>query len=107
MALIGTAFYILMTVAMFFFIAAAVFPQFYRYSLGIHFGTSSKVGSLTVTGLTVLLLRTTIKEEELSNSGFTKKYVKKAVNYLLVYIFVAMIIIGFIGLKYLRHYNPQ
>ena len=107
MALFGGTFYIMMTGGMLFIIAAAVFPKFYRYSLGIHFGTSSKIGSLTVIGLIMLLLRSTIKEEELSNNGLTKEYVKKAVNYLLAYIFVVVIIIGFVALKYLRRYNPQ
>jgi hypothetical protein len=107
MSLIVTSLWLLMTAAMLLFIALAVSPDFYRYLLNIHFGVSSKIVAAAAVGLTLLFLRITVKEESLANNGLTREYVKKAVNILLIYIFLVWVIIGFIVLKFLRHYNPQ
>jgi len=104
MALLGTTFYITMTLGMLLVIAAAIFPDFYSHVRSAHFATSAKIEGLIIVGLIALILRLTVKEEDLSKSGLTKEYVKKAVNYLLVYIFIVIIIIVFVAIKYLRHY---
>src|SRR5882757_5421101 len=81
MALIGMTFYVFVTLGLVLFIVLAISPGLYRWILGIHLGISSKIAAIIFIGLIALLLRISVKEEDLSNSGLTKEYVKKAVNY--------------------------
>lgn len=107
MALIGTTFYVMLTGFMVLFILMAIFPAFYRYDLSI----SSKIpsflsGTLTL-GFIFLSLRLAIKEDSLKDASITKNYVKKAVSYLLAYAILTILVVGFIGLKFLRHYKAN
>lgn len=81
----------------------AAFPHIYIRS------TTSKISLLppaTISlGLIFLLLRVTVREESLKDGSFTKEKANRAMNYLLAYGFGVILIIGFLGLKFLRHYK--
>lgn len=105
MALMMTTFYIMLTGFMILFVFMAVFPAFYKYDLNITSKIPNLISAIVTLGFIFLLLRITVKEESLKDSSFTKEYVNKAVNYLIAYAFVTILIIGFLGLKFLRHYK--
>lgn len=102
-ALIGATFYIMLTGFLILFIFMAAFPHIYIRS------TNSKIPLLppaTISlGLIFLLLRITVREESLKDGSFTKEKANRAMNYLLTYGFVVILIIGVLGLKFLRHYK--
>jgi hypothetical protein len=102
-ALMGATFYIMITGLLILFIFMAAFPQIYIKS------TNSKIPFLppaTISlGLIFLYLRVTVKEDSLQDTSFTKEKANGAMNYLLTYLFVVIAIIGFLGLKFLRHYK--
>ena len=63
--------------------------------------------AIILLGFTFLILRISVKEESLKSDYFTKERVNKAVNYLLLYAFVLVLLIGFLGLKYLKKYHTH
>lgn len=105
MALMGATFYVMLTGFMVLFIFAAAFPSFDRYGLGISSKLPFIPSGIVTLGLIFLLLRITIKEDSLKDNSFTKEYVNKAVTYLIGYAFLTIFVIGFLGLKFLRHYK--
>jgi hypothetical protein len=105
MALMMTTLYIMLTGFLILFIFMAIFPVFYKYSLNISSKIPKTLSSIVTLGFIFSLLRITVKEEGLKDSSFTKEYVNKAVNYIIAYAFVTILVIGFLGLKFLRHYK--
>lgn len=105
MTLMMATFYIMLTGFMILFIFMAAFPSFYKSSLGIVFKIPSFSSAIVILGLIFLILRIVVKEDDLQDSSFTKKQVNQAVNYLIAYAFIVILIIGFLGLKYLRYYR--
>ena len=105
MALMMAVFYILLTAFMFLVIFDSAFPALYKFSVNVSKSTPSIPSAILVIGVVFILLRISIKEEDLKDSLFTKEYVNKAVNYLIAYIFVVLFIVVFLGMKFLRHYQ--
>ena len=103
MALMMATFYVMLTGFMILFIFMAAFPGFDKYSLGVSSKLPSIPSGIVTLGLIFLLLRITVKEESLQDSSYTKEYVNRNVNYLLAYLFIVVIIIGFIGMKIMPH----
>ncbi len=97
MALIMTSFYIMLTGCMILFILMTAFPAFYKYDLSISSKIPSMPSAIVTLGSLLLLLRITVKEES--------QKVNKSVNFLLGYAFATVVIVGFLGLKFLRHYQ--
>lgn len=102
MALMGATFYIILTLFLVLFVFLAAFPALNRFYLTWSPKFPSIPSGLITIGLLFFLLRFFTKEENLKDSSFTKERVNKAVNILLAYAFFIMLIIGFIGLKFLR-----
>ena len=105
MALIGATFYILVTLFTLLFIFFAIFPDFYKWYLAADVKINSKLFAAILIGFIFVFLRFFVKEDQLKDPSLTKEVVTKAVNYLIAYLFFALIVIGFIGLKFLRHYK--
>jgi len=105
LALMMATFYIMLTGFMILIIFMSAFPAFYKCWLNISLRIPSIPSAVVTLGLIFFLLRITIKEDSLKDSSFTKEYVTKAVNYLLGYAFSTIFVIGFLGLKFLRHYR--
>ena len=103
MALMAATIYIMLTVCMILFIVVAIFPTFNKYVLGISSKIPTLPSAIVTLGLVFFILRITINEESLKDGSFSKAKVNKAVNYLLAYAFIIILVIGFIGLKFLRH----
>ena len=105
MAIMMTAFYIMMTGFVILIILTAVFPDFDKYMISLESKLPSIPSGIVLLGLIFLALRITIKEASLSDNSFTKEYVTKAVNYLLGYIVFTVLFALFIGMKFLRHHR--
>ena len=105
MAIMMTAFYIMMTGFVILIILTTVFPDFDKYMISLESKLPSIPSGIVLLGLIFLALRITIKEASLSDNSFTKEYVTKAVNYLLGYIFFTVLFALFIGMKFLRHHR--
>lgn len=104
-ALMAAVCYILLTAFMFLVILASAFPTLYKFSVNISKSLPAIPSGILAIGVIFILLRISIKENELKDGLFTKDYVNKAVNYLIAYVFVVIFIIGFFGMKFLRHYK--
>jgi len=105
MALMMATFYVMLTGFMILFIFMAIFPSFDKYVLAISPKLPYLPSGIVTLGLIFLLLRITIKEDSLRDNSFTKEYVTKAVNYLIGYAFLTIFVIGFLGMKFLRHHR--
>jgi hypothetical protein len=105
MALMMATIYILLTCGALLFLLSAASPSFYNFWLNFHSGLSDTMQAIILLGFTFLILRISVKEESLKSDYFTKERVNKAVNYLLLYAFVLVLFIGFLGLKYLKKYH--
>jgi hypothetical protein len=105
MALVMAAFYIMLTGFMILFIFMTAFPAFDRYGLDVSSKLPVIPSGIITLGLIFLLLRIKIKEDSLRDNSFTKEYVNKAMNYLIGYAFLTICVIGFLGMKFLRHHR--
>jgi hypothetical protein len=105
MALVGTAFYIMMTCFTILFIISASSPSHYRSWRSMHSGIPDWVQASLFLGIVCLILKSIFKKESLENDILGRKEVNKAINYLLLYMFALAILIVFLGLHYLRYYN--
>jgi hypothetical protein len=105
MALMGAAFYIMITGFTILMVLSASSPKFYGYLQGLHTGIPGILQAIILLGTTYLILRLSFKEETLKCESFTKEKTNRAVNYLLLYAFASAIFIGFLGLRYLRSYH--
>lgn len=104
-ALVMATFYVMLTGFMILVIFMVVFPGFDKYSLGVSSKLPFIPSSIVTLGLIFLLLRITINEDSLKDNSFTKERVNKAVNYLIGYAFLTIFVIGFLGMKFLRHHR--
>lgn len=105
MALMMATFYVMLTGFMILFIFMAAFPGFDKYSLGVSSKLPFIPSGIVTLGLIFLLLRITVKEDSLRDNSFTKEFVTKAINYLIGYAFLTIFVIGFLGMKFLRHHR--
>ena len=105
MALMMATFYVMLTGFMILLIFMAAFPEFDNYCLRVSSKLPSIPSGIVILSLIFLLLRITIKEDSLRDNSLTKEYVTKAANYLLRYVFLTLLIIGFVGMKFLRHHR--
>jgi hypothetical protein len=105
MALMMATFYIMITGFMILGAIMAIYPNVYRHYLIISPKIPNKPSGILILSAIFFLLRTFIKEDSLKDDSLTKEYVKKAINYLILYAFSVGAIFIFIGLKFLRHYQ--
>jgi len=105
MALMMGTFYIMMTGFSILILLSAISPVFYKSFRNFYSGLSNMFEGIVVLGIIFIILRISVKEDSLKSDSFTKESVRRAVNYLVLYLFVLLIFIGFLGLKYLRHYQ--
>jgi hypothetical protein len=101
MSLLAVTMYVMITMFMIIVILMAIFPSFYNFYLN----TSPIFSSLIMGSIIFLLLKITFKQEIVKSNNYTKANIDKAVNLLLLYGLVVVLIIGLIALKFLRHYK--
>lgn len=104
MALMGATIYLMVTGFMILSIFAAIFPEFDKYESSISHKTHTIPSAILVLGCIYFILRISTKEDTLKDPLFTKKYVSKAMSYLIAYgILCGVIFIFFLGLKFSHH----
>jgi hypothetical protein len=105
MALLMATFYIILTSFMILSFFLAIDPGFYRNYLILIKGIPKIPTSILIFAAIFFSLRIGIKEESLKDKTFSKEYVNRAINYLIIYGFVNGIIIVSLGLKFFRYYK--
>ncbi len=105
MALVGTAFYIMMTCFTILFIISACSPFIYRSWRSMHSGVPDWVQASLFLGTVCLVLKSIFKKESLETDILGRDEVNKAIRYLLLYLFASIILMGFFAMRYLRYYN--
>jgi hypothetical protein len=107
MALIMATIYIMITCFLIIIILFSLAPDLYKQYLII----GSKIPAIPFAIITIggifVLLRMTIKEEILVDTSFTKDKVNRAINYLIGYAFLVVVVAVLLGLKFLRHQRGQ
>jgi hypothetical protein len=102
-ALLMTAVYIVLTIFMIRSIWQIFFPDFFnRYLIWIHDVPLTLLCFLML-AITIILLRIGIKEEEIKDVSYSREFVNKWVNYLILYGFLNGIVIVAMGSKYIRN----
>jgi len=105
MALVGTAFYIMMTCVTMLFVICASSRSLYKSWRTMHLGIPGWLQASIFLGIVCLGLKSICKEEALETNILPREEVKKAIDYLLLYLFALVILIGFLGLRFLRNYH--
>jgi len=104
-ALIAGTFCILITFSLCIGIIFSIFPDIYRIYLTASPKVNSKLFAVIIVAIIFILLKISFKEEDLKDPSLTKEIVTKGVNYLIAYIILALMTLGILGLKFLRHYK--
>jgi len=105
MAIVGTAFYVIMTCFAILFVLCASSPSLYKSWRNLHVGVPNWLQASIFLGTVCLVLKSMYKKEELETNVLPREEVKRAVVYLLLYLFALAILIGFLGLRFLRNYH--
>jgi hypothetical protein len=103
MALMAATFYIMLTGFAILVLLSAISPAFYTSVRNFHSGLPSIVEGAVALGIIFTILRISVKEKSLKSDNYTKESVRKAVNYLIFYAFAIVVLVCFLGMKYLRH----
>ena len=105
MALVGTAFYIMITCFTILFIVSASRPSLYRSWRSMHSGVPDWVQASLFLGIVCLVLKGIFKKESLETDILGRDEVNKAIRHLLLYLFGSIVLMGFFAMRYLRYYN--
>jgi len=103
-ALVGGTLIIIATLLLIVFLIFAIFPDFYRSFVVVSARINGKLLGLAIVGVVFLLLRSLFKKEDLEGPTLTQEIVLRGINFILVYTFSIIFVIGIIGMKFLRHY---
>lgn len=106
-ALMGGAFFVIVTVALITISFFSLFPSVYESYLRFGKPINSKVVGFVVVIVTVVALRGLVPRSEIEKSILEKPEVDRTVNYMLAYIFVSIAVVIFLGLKFLRVYKEN
>ncbi len=106
-ALMGGAFFVIVTIALITISFFSLFPSVYESYLRLGKLFNSKVVGVFVVIVTVVVLRVLVPRSEIEKNILEKPEVDRTVNYLLTYIFISIAVVIFLGLKFLRVYKEN